>query len=201
MIPLSLPTLALLAVTASTMPIAVAVVAPPDVTDSLVNRVCVEAKAIWAPAGIALEWTREASRGEAEPRRLVIAVTIDDRPAPAGRHGALGWLTFTADGPERLIHLSRGSAEDLLRDTPGLTDGTIASHDAYVARALGRAFAHEIGHYILRSKVHTPRGLMRAAWTASQAFASRDGFAVTAEERAEAADNLRMELKRADSAP
>ena len=107
---------------ASVHPIAVAVVAPRDVTDSLVNRICAEAEAIW--------------------------------------------------------------------------------DEAYIARALGRAFAHEMGHYILRSKVHTPRGLMRAAWTASQAFAiSRDGFALTAEERAEAADNLRMELKRADSAP
>ena len=202
MIPLSLPSLALIALTASTMPIAVAVVAPPNVTDSLVNRICVEAEAIWAPAGIVLEWNRDASRDEVAPRRLEIAVTIDDRPAPAGRHGALGWLTFAADGPERLIHLSRASAEELLRNTPGLIDATITSHDAYVARALGRAFAHEMGHYILRSKVHTPRGLMRAAWTASQAFAtSRDGFALTAEERAEAADNLRMELKRADSAP
>ncbi len=202
MIPLSLPTLALLAVTAPTMPIAVTVVAPPDVTDSLVHRICVETEAIWAPAGIVLEWSRDASRDDAAPRRLVIAVTIDDRPAPAGRHGALGWLNFAADGPEPLIHLSRASAEELLRGSPGLVDATITSHDAFIARALGRAFAHEMGHYILRSKVHTPRGLMRAAWTASQAFAiSRDGFTLTAEERVEAADNLRMELKRADSAP
>ena len=28
---------------------------------------------------------------------------------------------------------------------------------------LGRAVAHEIGHYLLRTKTHAPRGLMRAA--------------------------------------
>jgi hypothetical protein len=89
--------------------IAVAVVAPRDVTDSLVNRICAEAEAIWAPAGIALEWNRDASKDEA--RRLVIEVTIDDRPAPVGRDGALGWLTFTRDSPDRFIHLSRASAE------------------------------------------------------------------------------------------
>ena len=114
---------------------------------------------------------------------------------PVGRDGALGWLTFTGDHPDRVIHLSRASAEDLLRGSPGLIDATITSHEAFIARALGRALAHEMGHYILRSKVHTPRGLMRAAWTSSQTFAvSRDGFALTAQERATAAGNLRMEL-------
>jgi hypothetical protein len=48
------------------MPIAVvAVVAPRDVTDSLVNRICEEAQGIWAPAGIAVEWNRDASKDEA----------------------------------------------------------------------------------------------------------------------------------------
>jgi hypothetical protein len=158
----------------------------------LVNRICAEAQAIWAPAGFAFEWRRDASKDEA--RRLAIEVTIDDRRAPAGRDGALGWLTFTAGGPDRCIYLSRASAEGLLRVTPGLNDATIASHEAFIGRALGRALAHELGHYILRSKLHTPRGLMREAWSAGQTFAlSRDGFELTAQELAAAAGFLRME--------
>jgi hypothetical protein len=193
MIAMFLTTLALVAGEPSATPMAVAVVAPPDFTDAMVNRICTEAEAIWAPAGMAFEWTRDASNEDAS--RLAIEVTIDDRRPPVGRDGALGWLTFTGDHPDRVIHLSRASAEDLLRGSPGLIDATITSHEAFIARALGRALAHEMGHYILRSKVHTPRGLMRAAWTSSQTFAvSRDGFALTAQERATAAGNLRMEL-------
>jgi hypothetical protein len=196
-IAMCLITLAPVAVDASVRPIPVAVVAPRDVTDSLVNRICAEAEEIWAPAGVAFEWNREASKDEAH--RPAIEVTIDDRRAPAGRDGALGWLTFTGDGPDRFIHLSRTSADRLLRDSPGLNDATIASHEAFIGRALGRALAHELGHYILRSKVHTPRGLMREAWTSGQTFAlSRDGFELTPRELATAAGYLRMELARVD---
>jgi hypothetical protein len=195
MIAMCLITLALVAAEASVGPTAVAIVAPRDVTDSLVNRICAETEAIWAPAGFAFEWKRDASKNEAH--RLVIEVTIDDRRAPAGRDGALGWLTFTGDGPDHFIHLSRASAESLLRGTPGLNDATLASHEALMGRALGRALAHELGHYILRTKLHTPRGLMRKVWTGGQTFAlSRNGFELTPQELARAAAYLRVELAR-----
>jgi hypothetical protein len=190
MITMCLITVELIAVDASARPIAVAVIAPRDVTDSLVNRICAEAEAIWAPAGFAFEWNRDASTD-----RLAIEVAIDDRRAPVGSDGALGWLTFAGNGPDRFIHLSRASAEGLLRDTPGLNDGTITSHEALIGRALGRALAHELGHYILRSKAHTPRGLMRKTWTSGQTFAlSRHGFELTRQELATAAGYLWMEF-------
>ena len=200
MIAICMATLALVAAEASVMPITVAVVPSPDVTDSLVKRISAEAEAIWAPAGIALEWNRDASKDDA--RRVVIEVTIDDRPAPVGRDGALGWLTFTRDRPDRCIHLSRASAEDLLRRKPSPNDATITSHEAAIGRALGRALAHELGHYALRSKVHTRRGLMRALWPSEQTFAPfRDGFELTSQERLTAAGNLQMELALSSSAP
>jgi hypothetical protein len=193
MIAMCLSARSLVAVDASARPITVAVVAPPNVTNSLVNRICTEAEAIWAPAGVAFEWNRDTSNDEAH--RLAIEVTIDDRRAPPGRDGALGWLTFTGDGPDRFIHLSQASAEGLLRDTPGLHDATITSHEAFIGRALGRALAHELGHYILRSKVHSPRGLMRGAWTSGQIFAlGRDGFELTPQELATAASYFSDEI-------
>jgi hypothetical protein len=189
MIAMCLITLALVAVDASVRPIAVAVVASRDVTDSLVNRICAEADAIWAPAGVAFEWNRDASKDEAH--RLTIEVTIDDRRTPAGGDDALGWLTFAGNSPDRVIHLSRPTAEGLLRDWPGLNDATITTHEALIGRALGRALAHELGHYIFRSKVHTRRGLMRKAWTSGETFArSRIGFELTPQELATAAAYL-----------
>jgi hypothetical protein len=200
LIAMFLTTLALTTAEVSVTPVAVAVVAPRDVTDSMVRSICAEAEAIWAPAGIVFEWTRDGAKDDAH--RLKIEVTVDDRHAPVGRDGALGWLRFTDDHPDRAIHLSRAAAEGLLRDSPGLTDGTITSHEAFISRALGRALAHEFGHYILRSKAHTPRGLMRAAWTSSQTFAiNRDGFVLTAQERATAAGYLWTELTCCGRAP
>jgi len=38
---------------------------------------------------------------------------------------------------------------------------------------LGRAIAHEIGHQLLGSNDHTPRGLMRETWTAEELMRNR----------------------------
>jgi hypothetical protein len=40
--------------------------------------------------------------------------------------------------------------------------------ETFVVHALGRSIAHEIGHYLLQSTVHQPRGLMRARFTVEQ---------------------------------
>ncbi|HXE84735.1 MAG TPA: hypothetical protein VN513_15520, partial [Gemmatimonadales bacterium] len=48
------------------------------------------------------------------------------------------------------------------------------------ARALGRAAAHELGHYLLTSREHTPRGLMRARFS-SDDLVSDESAAFTLE--------------------
>jgi hypothetical protein len=172
------------------VPFSVAVVAPRDVTDTLVTRICAEAEGIWAPTGVRLECRRGVWKDEAE--RPAIVVTIDDREAPADRAGAIGWLTFTSDGPSSLIHLLRAASERLLRNTPGLNDATIASHEALIGRALGRTLAHELGHYFFRSKLHTPRGLMRATWNSKEIFDfDHRGFDLTVQQQATAVGCLR----------
>jgi hypothetical protein len=167
----------------------IAVVVPRDVTDSLVHRICAEASAIWESAGIVFAWHRVGS--EAEAGDWPLDVTIDDRRASVEPRCALGWITFTANRPDRSIHLSRACADDLVHTTPGLNDTTIALHEILIGRALGRALAHELGHYLLQSKAHTSRGLMRRIWSSDDSFAfSRTGFEVTAEQRAAAFGHL-----------
>src|SRR4029450_5875937 len=83
----------------------IAVFAPRDVTDSLVDRTCAEASAIWEPAGIAFAWNRIGS--EAEAGDWPLDITIDDRRASMESGGALGWIAFTGHRPDRSIHLSR----------------------------------------------------------------------------------------------
>ena len=41
-----------------------------------------------------------------------------------------------------------------------------SQRETLLARAMGRALAHELGHYLLASKVHTEHGLMKAVLTA-----------------------------------
>jgi len=167
----------------------IAVFAPRDVTDSLVSRICTEASDIWESAGIVFACHRV--RSEAEAGDWPLEITIDDRRASVEARGALGWITFTANRPDRSIHLSRACADDLVRTTPGLNDRTIASHETLIGRALGRALAHELGHYLLQSKAHTSSGLMRRIWSSVDSFAvSRTGFELTAEQRAAAVGSL-----------
>jgi hypothetical protein len=60
-----------------------------------------------------------------------------------------------------------------------------------VARALGRALAHEIGHYLLRSPHHTSSGLMQARHKGSTLGDPNDrAFGLTQTDR----DRLRVAL-------
>jgi hypothetical protein len=163
-------------------PIPVAVFAPPDVTDSLVRRIFVEADAIWAPAGISLDW-RRVTANAAERWRL--DVTIDDTQHDDQEwRAALGWITFRGDSVQTSIHLSRASVERLFLRTAGHTQTLLQTHEVLLGRALGRALSHELGHYLLQSKGHTTRGLMRATWPSDEFFAmNRSGFELSAHER------------------
>ena len=167
--------------------IPVAVFAPSDIKDSLVSSICAETEAIWKPAGITFEWHRVTAADAM--RTWWLDVTIDERRSDLhDGQAALGWIPFTADGPQPSIHVSRSNTEELLILTPGIEDKTISTHETLLGRALGRALAHELGHYLLRSKMHTPHGLMRAARSSEEFFRiSRDGFELSAEERGAAA--------------
>jgi hypothetical protein len=171
----------------------VAVFARLDIKDSLVNRICAEADAIWRPAGITFEWHRVTSADTV--RTWWLDVIIDERLKDVpDAQAALGWIPFAADGPQPSIHLWRSNAEELLLRTPGVEDKTISTHETLLGRALGLALSHELGHYLLRSKEHTPHGLMRAVRPSEEFFRiSRDGFEPSAEEREAAARRIQQE--------
>jgi hypothetical protein len=167
-------------------PISIVVVASPDIKESLVDRVVDEVVAIWGPTGIRFDWCRITSNDVALTRR--ITVIIDDQLKDSAEwQGALGWIPFTTSGPAASIHLSRASAEALILRTPGVRDTTRVGHEILVGRALGRALSHELGHYLLKSKVHTAHGLMRAIWRSDELLGvERRGFELTTEQRAAA---------------
>ena len=176
--------------------IPVEVVVADGITDSLVHRICAETETIWRPAGITFDWhitfDRHRIKSADAPEHSAVSITIGDGRAEADPDGALGWITFTADRPGHSIYLSRAAAEGMLDHTPGLKTATFTAQEILIGRALGRALAHELGHYFLRSKIHSSAGLMRSARPTNEFFAlRRDGFQLTREQQANAISLLR----------
>jgi hypothetical protein len=178
-----------------------------DVSPYLVSRLCAETEAIWRPAGVTFAWRRA-------PRAAVSTLAADDGPfvpdalrlTIGGDHGGahdgrmpLGWIVFdSATSPQQDIYLSHANARAMLENARGVVGVTdqmpIAQRDTLLARAMGRALAHELGHYLLASKTHTERGLMKAILTAVELFGPDAGaFRLEAAQRRTVAARLRGE--------
>ena len=171
-------------------PIPIVLLVRSDIAQALLDRIYVETDTIWASAGVTFDWQRGRQNDHSAGKHLVVTIDDSRTPAPEGRQ-ALGWITFTPEGPTTAIHLSLASTEDLLRGVTTIGSTTIAGHEMMVGRALGRALAHEIGHYLLQSKLHASHGLMQAIWPSNKFFAiSRRGLEITAQERETAVDHL-----------
>jgi hypothetical protein len=189
-------------------PVTITVSASSAVPPALVKRVLEETDAVWRAAGFSLVWRRESAaaraRVDAGPCLAPgLRVTIGSgRAADAERRYentmALGWIVFDDGLPDSEIYLSYDNADAYMasaRAVVGLVDRMpIAERDLLLGRAMGRALAHEIGHFLLASKVHTPRGLMMATHTASDFFGyERSAFALDAAQRQAVAARLRKE--------
>lgn len=191
---------------ASAPPLLVNVVAGPNVSATLVTRLLDEASAIWRPSGLEIVWRRVAPEvlpyarsREAEPSSLsTLRVEIGDDPGLArDARTPLGWIVFDSEHePQPRIYLSSANAKALMASARGVV-GLIeqmppVQREVLLARALGRALAHELGHFLLASKVHTPRGLLKAWQTAAELFTpERAGFKIDAAQRQQIAARLR----------
>jgi hypothetical protein len=128
-----------------------------------------EARAIWH-SYVDLDFVSGAEVGKTVTDD-VLTLVITDRLSGGGAEGSLGWIDFVDGEPSKTITVSHRSAI-LLRDQAAwagrpLTAWPAAVRDMFLVRALGRSIAHEIGHYLLRSKAHEASGLMRARFDAA----------------------------------
>ena len=137
-------------------------------TSEDVRRFRQEAERVWTALGIDVCW-RDA-RTPCDHAAVTLHVRVaDDVPStgPSTRR-ALGWIGFSdVGGPGPFIVLSvrraielLGSAERAARrlaELPGMVRRLLP-------RALGRALAHELGHYLLARRAHSRAGLMREAF-------------------------------------
>jgi hypothetical protein len=155
---------------------------------SLVAPALTEADAIWRAAELALE-LRNDSCSVSNAVQPVHVLIDDETKCSAPGEWVLGWIEFTASNvPVPRIVVSRATVERLLDRQCRVCARRGPRRHELIARALGRAVAHEIGHYLLRSRAHASRGLMRAAHPPAHFFDEwRRGFTVSAAEARAAA--------------
>jgi hypothetical protein len=134
-----------------------------------------EAAALWAPYRVAVV-TLQPTSTACGPARLGEAV-LTVRVAEPGLDTARAWsspfaaIRFLADGepePTILLHYDAVIKRGLGTLSVGGTrepQWPKAVRDRILGRMIGRVLAHEIGHWVLRSRDHSTSGLMRAQQT------------------------------------
>ena len=187
---LAAPLPAVAAVAAALPPMIVNVTSASDLSPALVTMMLRETEAIWRGVGFSVVWQREPYT----PASLRVVVGHDaGRATESGT--PLGWIVFDDESPEQEVYVSYRNALQLLEEWQGSVNRmTRSERDTLLARGMGRALAHEIGHYLLRSKQHTAKGLMRALWSAPEMFTNeRVRFQISPEQQMVVASRLRQD--------
>jgi hypothetical protein len=143
---------------------------PGTMDPGVMARVRAEVDAIWNRYQIDVVWEPAQASGQQALPDLWVQFAEGWFPS-AGRHGsvALARLKFDNGVPTHRIEVSKMAAAALAattswaRDRRPLLDGPDRLRSDALGRIVGRAVAHEIGHYLLASSRHADRGLMRAA--------------------------------------
>ena len=137
-----------------------------------------EAGAIWAEAGVRLEWTfAPTSFARADDDTIIVVIRRALRAPPASSQTeppashALGRISFGIDGrPGGLLEVSFDAVSGLVmkgsqfdRPIPRLPS---ANQLELLGRGLGRVVAHELGHW-LGGRGHMPFGVMKPGFQTS----------------------------------
>jgi hypothetical protein len=161
------------------------VAATPGVSNTIVNRALNEATAIWRTAGVALQWHRSNGSSRASNPSTVDVVLDDARGSASGGDLPIGWINFNSSGtPEGIVHLSYRNVSQLIDASDAYRNRPTSYKELLAARALGRALAHELGHQLTASKMHSPSGLMKGRRLIEELFSpARSGFLLDGNEQ------------------
>jgi hypothetical protein len=180
-----------------TLLLRVALVVPPmpGVHPAVVPAAVVEAAGVWAPYGVAVE--AAVPSGCAAGDRIILTVAPSVVPSGAQvstrmptSSAPLGAIAFAPDGaPATAITVFLTDIERLVAGARlmGLSQwqwpASLREH--LLGRVLGRVLAHEIGHYVLRTRQHAADGLMGPVQLADDLISpSRHHFRLTAADAA-----------------
>lgn len=145
------------------------------VTPDNLDAVAAGVRRIWAPVLDVLVSGPGSSRGPIAVD--TVRVVLTNRTLDDVAHTGLAWIGFVNGEPQPLITVSVAAVRTL--SERGTWHGRPFSalppraSVLFLQRALTRALAHEVGHYLLRSAAHTGRGLMRAVFTVDELMDAR----------------------------
>lgn len=138
-----------------------------------------EATAIWARAGVRLDW--ESPDVGSTPAGLRVLVVHRPPPVATDETWPVGELVMARQGmpgsaPRQvpIAFVSIEAARQIL-GSAGIGAEPTRRTEQRLGIVVGRAVAHEIGHYLLNTPTHAASGLMRARIDAEVFADLRDG--------------------------
>jgi len=143
-----------------------------------------EATLIWSAYGVDVN---ASHRGDCESVNAVkLTVTFGNSPDRGMAAASLGSIRFLDGVPEPAIVLYPHVIVALVSSSPPgsfIVNSQGVVRDLVLGRVLGRALAHEIGHFLLRSQQHSAVGLMRALQPAADLVdPHRDRFGLSVDD-------------------
>ena len=141
---------------------------PAGLTPDARRTALAEIAAIWSAHGVLVSAAGAPTPGDG----VFLRVVIEPRPASLGFPwgGTLASIRFDETGtPAPVITLYLAALVVMIdrANVPGAGGDSAPAllRNRAIGRAVGRVLAHEVGHYLLRSRWHAQSGLMRAGHT------------------------------------
>ena len=136
-----------------------------DLSDVSKRMLISEAERIWEQAGVRLIWPTDSSVEAGAPLRVLVITRPEALRKGDKERWAVGELV-PQTGQRALAIASIAAAERVVVEADQRRLQLLGSRESEEYRlglVLGRAVAHEIGHYLLATPTHADRGLMRAS--------------------------------------
>lgn len=152
------------------------VTAAPSLPGTARTSMMNEAAAIWRNHGVAIDWLpATAIRPVSHGRLRVLVVERRQPTASPSQPFTVGELVRPPNGHAMAI-MSIDSAQRLMASVRGRAGYDLVAIDhRRLGMVLGRALAHEIGHYLLETHTHARHGLMRPQFDALEFTDLREG--------------------------
>jgi len=121
-----------------------------------------EVNDIWQREGVRLQWPFSPPAAAVPDFALrALVVQRESATGNSAHQWPVGELLF--DQSDHAVAVASIEAAERVLATAARADEPTALHDRRLGVILGRALAHEMGHYLLNTPGHARRGLMRAS--------------------------------------
>ena len=141
-----------------------------SLADADVRTIAADLERIWRPAVDVVATVGSGPAGLLARDHVRLVLTM--RTLPATDAAGIGWIEFVDDRPQPVLTVSLTAVNGLVRNGrwSGRPFSSLPARASalFRQRAIARAAAHELGHYLLHTKDHAPRGLMRAVYMVAE---------------------------------